>query len=719
MKSQHNLQLYPALRAVIPFAAGIAVANRLWPLWEMTDGAVENGPSIVCLYGVSALLVGAMFVGFLRRDMWHSPRWFGGAAVLFFFVLGMLRFALQREGVQTDWPDGAIQAKGVLTDVPKRSGRVITFNILVYARLESTGEWMPWRRGVQLRLPYTAAAGNLSPGSGLVFRAVLSPPANRGNPDEFDYRGYMLRNGITGTAFVPETQWAGRGPEITDRNQIPLWTRLRVWALKIRARLLGVYAEAGLQGDELAVVSALTLGDRAALSAELRQTYADAGVSHVLALSGLHLGILVGLFQLLLLRWVRFRRIYRPLCAVVIAFVWGYALLAGLPASLVRAAIMYTLMLVGSWAGRSAFSLQSLAISGFVMLLFRPFYLFDIGFQLSFVAMLGILLLSKPLADMGLPLRGGLRSLWRTFAVGLSAQWATAPLVAYYFHTFSAYSSLLTLCISPFTTLLVGASPLLLLFRQWGWESTWLVSVLTYAVRWQNTFLSASRDWPGALCSGLYPSVGTVLLWLALLAGLAFRPYVQSRTWLRGMALCACLLAGVTMYSHRARYVVEPHIWFYNHPRQPAVHLVYNAGESYLLMPPADSLDAGIGSLGRYWERTLCSPPVVVADSLLSVAPLEFRNGVLFAPRIQLVQVYDTSWRHVRVETPLAVDYLHVCRGFRGKLCTLSAVFAPSLVVLDASLGENYSRSYVEECRSLGWPVHDMRAQGALKVAFK
>ena len=149
------------------------------------------------------------------------------------------------------------------------------------------------------------------------------------------------------------------------------------------------------------MASALTLGDRSRVSQETRAAYNEAGAAHLLALSGLHLGIIIGFFSWLLgrrlLRFSRWRFLTVPL---LILFVWAYAFVAGLPASLVRAALMATFILLTFLLRREVQLLNSLFLAAFIMLLLRPTYLFDVGAQLSFLAVLGIGMLYSPLVDL-------------------------------------------------------------------------------------------------------------------------------------------------------------------------------------------------------------------------------------------------------------------------------------------------------------------------------
>ena len=167
---------------------------------------------------------------------------------------------------------------------------------------------------------------------------------------------------------------------------------MRERMLRLRQRLSEKYMADTFTGDALGVLSALTLGDKRMLSAELREAYKDAGAAHVLALSGMHVGVIYGMIVFLLrglfrrrsLRWIRE--------LLAISVLWCFALLVGMSASVVRAVVLCTLYAFARWVsdGTSS-SLHVLSLTALLMLLACPLYLFDVGFQLSFMAMVAIL----------------------------------------------------------------------------------------------------------------------------------------------------------------------------------------------------------------------------------------------------------------------------------------------------------------------------------------
>ena len=257
----------------------------------------------------------------------------------------------------------------------------------------------------------------------------------------------------------------------------------------------------GIDRESYAVVAAMTLGDKSAMTAELKDVYAVSGASHVLALSGLHLGIIYLLLSMMIVRR-RLRIILQPLAVLAI---WAFTLLVGMPSSVVRAAVMISIFALLSLTGRSRMSLNALALAAIILLLVNPDSLFDVGFQLSFAAMLAILtiqpLFEQLVSRKWLMSHPALRWLWGLATVSVAAQVGTAPLVAYYFGRFSTYFLLTNFIVIPTTTVILYMALAALLLPMTG------IALLT-VVGWLNnalTFIAGRLPYPSI--EGLHPSV--------------------------------------------------------------------------------------------------------------------------------------------------------------------------------------------------------------------
>ena len=253
--------------------------------------------------------------------------------------------------------------------------------------------------------------------------------------------------------------------------------------------------------QELAIVSAMTLGDKSLIDKDLKNDYSRSGASHVLALSGLHLGIIYFVFSFMTARWRRrYHHWSRPVSeGLILITMWSYVVLVGMPPSVVRAAIMMTVYSLLSLQNRNRSSLNALAFTAIIMLVADPMILFNISFQLSFVAVAFILLYQGRIYSL-IPSSTHpiVKWCWRFLSVSLAAQLGVAPLTAYYFHQISSYFLLSSLVVMVFTPLIIYLSLLFFLLMWLPVVQSLLVVPLSLLVHIQNTCLQGVSSLPGS-----------------------------------------------------------------------------------------------------------------------------------------------------------------------------------------------------------------------------
>ena len=314
---------------------------------------------------------------------------------------------------------------------------------------------------------------------------------------------------------------------LQEPSSVSRLDRSKTYFLAQRAKLLDRLSESGVDGSVYAVVAAMTLGDKSQLTKELRDTYAVSGASHILALSGLHLGIIYTLLSLLLSR----RRWQVISQVVIIVCIWLFVFLVGMSASVVRSAVMITVYALLSLGHRDKMSVNTLAFAAIVMLLFNPKSLFDVGFQLSFMAVLAILLFyplfESVLSQQFLFGHRLFRWLWTTLAVSCAAQIGVAPLIAYYFGRFSCYFLLTNLVVVPAATLILYLSLLVLLIPSLAYLLIYIVDALNQLLLWITML-------PGASIERLHPTLLQVWMTYVIIGavyGLLIRRTSPTRGW--------------------------------------------------------------------------------------------------------------------------------------------------------------------------------------------
>ena len=290
--------------------------------------------------------------------------------------------------------------------------------------------------------------------------------------------------------------------------------RTQQYFLHQRTLLLKRLQSSGLSDDQYAVVAAMALGDKSALTHELRETYSMTGASHILALSGLHLSIIYALLSMLVVgrRWQTISQV------VIILSIWAFVFLVGMSASVVRSAVMLTVYALLALGHRKKMSVNTLAFTAIVMLLVSPQALFDVGFQMSFMAVFSILLFVplfyRPFSAEYLMTHRVVKWIWGMVAISIAAQIGVAPLIAYYFGRFSCYFLLTNFIVIPAATIILYLSLATLLIPSIGVLLASIVGLL-------NTTLLYIATIPGATIDGLHPSV----MLTASIYGIIFATY--------------------------------------------------------------------------------------------------------------------------------------------------------------------------------------------------
>ena len=409
-------------------------------------------------------------------------------------LLGMLLVGYAREGVgQYRYDDGWQSQELVIISEGTEKARTMAYDVL----LASDG------RKLKCYLQKEERSRQLKPGDGLVAMVRIEENTDF-RSGHFDYQDYLLKHGFAGHCYASSWQWQSAEVSL---QRLSWLTRSRITFLRWRHSLLERYRQQGAEDDTYAILAAMTLGDKTALSKDLREVYAMTGASHVLALSGLHLGIL----YLLLSRLTLGRRRSLWVQLVLLIAIWSFVFLVGLPVSVVRSAVMLTVFSVFSLGGRTYAPVNVLCFAALLILLQNPYALYDVGFQLSFLAVLAIFLL-MPLFDVWVSQRWQQEHplaavVWGCVIISIAAQIGTAPLVAYHFGRFSCYFLLTNLMVIPAAYLILFGSLLMLLVPIAGVSAAvlWVVEML-------NKVLGVMAQLPGATIEGLQPSVLQMVL---------------------------------------------------------------------------------------------------------------------------------------------------------------------------------------------------------------
>jgi competence protein ComEC len=625
------------------------------------------------------------------------------------------------------------------------------------------GRWQAATGGVRVSLPrHETAAPVAAPSYGEVWLVQGTPEPSKGpaNPGEFDYRRYLQYHQVYHSQFVHQGQYRVLG-------RAPLSALVAI-SQRAAAVLDGVFRQYVRSPREYALGTALVLGFRDDIDTATKQAYANTGTTHIMAVSGLQVGLLFAALQWLLARvplgGSALRR--RLLTAALgLALIWSYAFLTGLSASVLRATVMFTLVILGQAWGRQSSLFNTLSAAACGLLLYNPYLLCDVGFQLSFLAVVSIVYLQPRIVrwfDVRNYVLDYQRSwhspvwqrfwrgsawladaAWQLSALSIAAQVATFPLGLYYFHQFPFNFLLSNLIAVPISSVAVYVGVVLLLVKGIVALPALLLPSLDWvprAIGWvfqgliwlfNEYIFFIGRLLPRAVVGGVHLSQAqTLLVFLLILAACAFFA-TRRLAWVGGMLALLGLYAG-SRVAEAAEVAPVREFVVYSIPRRSVVGFWQGAAPEFVMV---DSM-----SLSET-ERTYRLKPSLIlrrvrqphyrvgwrdaaVPTLLVGAPSLADSARRYSP----APVVLASWRGLRVAfvsgrlrrlapgaPPLVpADIIVLRRNARVYADGLAAHFGPrARVVFDSSCQRWYIARQAAALRAAGFWAWDVNEQGA------
>ena len=427
----------PFLRIVVPLSLGILSGVYFHP-----------GGILLTIFPIAALtglLISLLFNKYLINIV------YGSSLTVFLVFTGHILYRTEKEKLSSL---DQVRREYICTvsDYPELRGKSLRLTAqLKYCTDDKKNSPLSGSMLIYFRKDPQVMA--FMPGDYLKLKCTPLKIENKGNPDEFDYSFYMENRGVRYYAFS--------GIEDITGYHSPEHRSLAHRALITREKIISMYEKRGLKGDTLAIVAAITLGEKNLLDAEQKQNFSKAGIMHLMAVSGLH-AVILSMFVFNLLFFMKGR--LKPLRSLIaVLFLWAFAFITGFTPSVVRATIMFTFFQSGKLMRRTLNSLNSVLASAFLLLMIRPSVLFDTGFLLSYSAVIFIICFYREiwlLFDIRNPVAD---RVWQSAAVSIVATAGTFPLTISAFNRFPTYFILTNIIIVPIGSLLIILGCLVLL----------------------------------------------------------------------------------------------------------------------------------------------------------------------------------------------------------------------------------------------------------------
>jgi competence protein ComEC len=697
-----NWHPYPFFRILVPFAAGILLAIGI--------GLPPGTTLIIWLLILLVAAIAAVSTNYIHT---YRHRYLTGLLYYIFFLVAGFTLALVRTPALepfniSNYKGNADQYVVRVAEPMRATANSYRTTAALMIAVDS-GVLKPVTGKVLVYFAVDSAAASLEYGDVLIVSGKLTEVLPPGNPHQFDYRRFLSYSGTYHQMFLKSSDW--RKTERTNAN--PLFT----WAYAARNKLLEVLSSKGFGGDEYAVISAILLGYDDEMDRDLRQRYAGAGALHILCVSGLHVGIIFFIFNFLFSPLDRSKRTRWLKVLLLLLAIWTYAFITGLSPSVLRAAVMFSLF---SWReSRRAKSnpYNILAASAFILLVYDPWIIMLIGFQLSYAAVLAIVALFDPIYRL-LAFRNFLPDqVWKLIVVSLAAQIGTFPLAIYYFHQFPVYFLITNMVVIPLAWLIINTGVLLLLV---SWISVSLSAIigmlLSVFLLTMNGAVSFIQSLPGAVVHGLVLSLSQVILfYLLIIVATRFAIDKNFRMLMVSLGLVAVLIVGFAV-GHAAK-LHQQNVILYQVNGHSAMEVVQ--GRRVLLIADsallADSKTLEFSLAMNHTYSGIRQTDVVSIDSLptavLGDAVTFYDPNYISVGTLRFAFI-DRSYVSLHSSVPLHVDYLVVQQNPKIDLSDLTSQYDFEAIIFDASNSFYRLRDWTAWCDSTHTPYHNVREDG-------
>ncbi len=680
----------PFVRLIIPLIAGIILQ------WYLQ-------------FSLSSLIVIAVVVcvpllafSFLSPSLKFSLQWLQGTALsLFIAATGCLITYEKDISHHKDWVGNhyqdSVPVLATLQEPLVEKAKSYKAEATVEA-IQLNGHWQKVTGKILIYFNKDSIIPPLKYGSQVLFLKPLQLIKNSGNPGSFDYKRYNAFQDIYHQVFLKEDEYS-----ITNTTNV---NPLKQWLIDVRFSVINTLQKYIPEKREAGVAEALLIGYRDDLDKDLVQAYSNTGVVHIIAISGLHLGMIYGalLWTFSFFKRKKWVRWVKPV--VILAVLWIFTFIAGGVPSILRSAVMFSFIVLAETISRKTSIYNTLAASAFVMLCYDPFFLWNVGFQLSYAAVLSIVVFMQPVHNWFLVNNKLLDKIWKLTAVTIAAQVLTTPIIFYHFHQFPLLFLITNFVVVPLSSIILFAELALLAASPVPVIANAIAYCTSGMLRFMNNFIERLNQLPFAVYDGIQNTIfQTILLYIIIIF---FCWWLLQRS---KPALFTALLAGLLFISIESYQNIQRErqtkMIVYNVPKFQGIDFI--EGKKYLFH--GDTALMADGFLKNFhiqpcrtWHKVT---PAEHLDELMTGLPfMQFHNK-----RILLVD-QNFSFKSLH---KIPVDLIIISKNPRVYISQLSAVFDCPQYIFDGSNSLWKINQWKEDCDSLHLPHYSTSDKGAFE----
>ena len=514
------------------------------------------------------------------------------------------------------------------------------------------------------------------------------------NPNEFDYRTFLKKKGIYRKLNLKNGEFI----QIDHGKKT-----LKGYASQLRTKINNELKKYNFSPNGLAIINAILLGQRNDISKDLFESYKNAGAIHILAVSGLHIGIILLFLNLLFQPLERFKNGKIIKLFFVVSSLWIYAFIAGMSASVIRAVTMFTAIAIGWMSDRPSNVKNSLIVSIFFLLLFHPLFLFDVGFQLSYIAVFSIVLLQPILSKLWQPKLKLANYFWQLLMVSFAAQLGILPLSLYYFHQFPGLFFISSLVIIPILGIIIGLGIVVILLALTQILPQFFANIYGFIISLMNRFVNFISHQETFIFHDIYFSlILLIAFYLFLISTIHFSLKQTSQK---------LVIVLITIVLIQISFIYEK----INDQKSNELVIFHQTKNSFIAIKKQKDIHIyhSLDSMNTYTNRIVnnyllgtFSHQKVISDTLKSV--YKYNEEYLYI--VDSLGIYESL--------EFSPETVILTQSPKINLNRLIQILHPKLIIADGSNYKSYTQKWEKTCKNKKVNFYNTATNGALVVPF-
>jgi competence protein ComEC len=529
----------------------------------------------------------------------------------------------------------------------------------------------------------------------IYFKKELVPILNSSNPGHFNYQAYLQRKHIYHQVFLKANEFMRlpAEPGLTFKD----------FLFRARERIINILKSHFKDARILGIAEALLIGYKNDLDKDLVKAYSITGIVHIIAISGLHLGLIYWMLAFIFNHIKGFNKLRLFKFITITASLWLFAVLTGGSASVLRSAVMFTFIILGKEFFRSASVYNSVACSAFMLLCYDPYMLWDVGFQLSYIAVIGIIWLQRPIEKCLFIENNLIRKLWSMASVTIAAQITAFPICIFYFNQFPNLFLIANMVEVPISTIVLFAEIVLIIFSAISFLAHPIALLISALISFMNSFAEWLAEIPFSNWSNIHASIlSTCLLYMVIYA-------VVNWTQGKGFSRLKYIIYFFTAWLISLSMIdianlARRQLVIYNLPRRSYAEAIL--GTKFIQFSAKDSLISSEALMQPHLYFGLSADPEKNLPISKSVNQF-FKIGDL---RVLWI---NGNPQDTVVEK---ADLLIISNNPKITIGRLNRICRPKQIVFDNSNSLWKIEKWKTECEELFLPCHSTREQGAFII---